>query len=122
MLFKSLMLSFCFALAGVAAGTIVFFLVHTDDTGEPVQATLQITREWTTETRSDLNSIGAWFTRVEESPRLAAGVTSNGSALAEGDARDLEARGLQTPRKSRQNDREFPKRWPGMMTLGAPSN
>ena len=94
MLFKSLALSLCVAIIGVAAGTIVFFLVHTDDTGEPVQAALQITKEWTTETRSELYAIGTWFTRVEASPGRSAKGASGRTALAEGDARALEARDL----------------------------
>ena len=109
MFFKSLALSFCVALAGVAVGTIVFFLVHTRDTGEPVQATLQITKEWTTETRSDLKSIGAWLTRVETSPV----VTFGG---------ELDASASQQFLAVQKDDRVRFKKWPRKMTLGAPKN
>ncbi|MGI9423781.1 MAG: hypothetical protein ACR2PA_11345 [Hyphomicrobiaceae bacterium] len=113
MLFKSLALSLCVALAGVAGGTIVFFLVHTNDTGEPVQATLEITKEWTTETHSDLNSIGTWFTSIDASPQIA------GEGSREGDTFEP---GHDRPDKAIHDKRAPTKRWPNMMTLGAQPN
>ena len=116
MLFKSLALSVCLALAGVAAGTLVFFIVHTDATGGPMRATLEITKEWTTETRSDLNSIGSWLTRVETSPQVTA------ERSGEGDARAVRVQGLRAPDKANAKHRTHSRRWPSKMTLGAPSN